>query len=100
MQYTDMTLEASEFKTRAEDSRRIGSFRIRVLESPAGEMAPGEAVTVEWDDKDLQSKLAALDSRRLDVPGLTALGRTLAALLLPLAAKDGARAVREFLALS
>jgi len=100
MQYTDMTLEASEFKTRAEDSRRIGSFRVRVLQSPAGEMAPDEAVTVEWDDKDLQSKLAALDRRKLDVPGLTALGRTLAALMLPLAAKDGARAVRDFLALS
>jgi hypothetical protein len=100
MQYADMTLEASEFKTRAEGSRRIGSFRVRVLQSPEGEMAPQDAVAVEWDDKDLQAKLAALDRRELDGTGLKALGRTLAALLLPPGTAGDRKAVRDFLALS
>ena len=55
MHYEDMTLEVSEFTTRTEDGRRFGTFKVRVLQSPAGEMAPGEAVVVEYNDKDLQS---------------------------------------------
>jgi tetratricopeptide (TPR) repeat protein len=100
MHYEDMTLEVSEFTTRIEDDRRLGAFKVRVLQSPAGEMAPGEAIMAEYNDKDLQSSLAKLDRRELDAPGLIAVGRTLAALLLPIVAKAGATSVRELFARS
>ena len=85
-----MTLELSEFtRTRTEDRRTVGRFKVRVLESPAGEMKPEEAVAVEYDDRELQASLQQLDKRVLDRAGLVALGRTLALLLLP-PGKDGA----------
>lgn len=100
MHYEDMNLEVSEFVTRTEDGRRLGTFKVRVLQSPAGEMAAAEAVEVEYDDKGLQSSLGKLDRRELDAAGLIAVGRTLAALLLPIAAKDNAASVRELFARS
>src|SRR5262245_42286006 len=100
MHYEDMTLEVSEFTTRAEDGRRLGRFKVRVLESPAGEMAPADAVEVEYNDKDLQSSLGKLDRRELDAAGLITVGRTLAALLIPVGAKAGAPSVREIFARS
>jgi hypothetical protein len=96
--YEDMTLEVSEFTTRIEDDRRLGTFNVRVLQSPDGEMAPGEAVAVEYNDKDLQSNLVKLDLRELDGAGLIAFGRALAAVLLPIAAKGDAKSVRNFFA--
>lgn len=101
MNYQDMILEVSDAATTREGDKRIGTFKVRVLTSPVGEMPPGDAVTIEYDDKDLQSTLAKLDHRELDTEGLIALGRTLAALLLPITAKkDGATSVREFFARS
>lgn len=100
MNYQDMTLEISDAATRTQEDKRIGMFKVRVLASPAGEMPPGEAVAVEYDDKDLQSTLGKLDGRDLDTEGLTALGRMLAAMLLPITAKDGAPSVRELFARS
>ena len=96
MHYEDMTLEATAPTTRTEDDRRRRAFKVRVVASPAGEMAPGEAVCVEYDDKDLQSSLTKLDRRELDAAGLVAVGRTLAALLLPVAEPS----VRELFARS
>ena len=90
MQYQDMTIELSEFtRTRTEDRRMVGRCKVRVLESPAGEMKPEEALPVEYDDRELQASLQQLDKRLLDRAGLVALGRTLALLLLP-PGKDGA----------
>jgi tetratricopeptide (TPR) repeat protein len=100
MHYEDLTLEISEFATRTENGRRLGIFKVRVLQSPAGEMAPSEAVIAEYNDKDLQSSLAKLDRRELDTAGLIAVGRTLASLLLPIGAKAGSTSVRELLARS
>ena len=100
MRYDDMIVELSDATTRREDDKRLGAFKVRVLASPVGEMAPGDAGTVEYDDKALQSALAKLDDRELDEAGLMALGRTLGALLLPIASEGGATTVREFFARS
>jgi hypothetical protein len=100
MHYENMTVEASKFSTRSENKRGIEEFRVRVLESPAGDMTPDEAVRIEYDDKDLQRTLTKLDDRELDVSGMIALGRTLAALLLPIAAAQNAPSIRELFARS
>ncbi|WP_295396824.1 CHAT domain-containing protein [uncultured Thiodictyon sp.] len=100
MKYDDMTLEVSDVSTRTEEDKRLNAFKVRVLASSVGDMAPGDAVAVEYDDKDLQSNLAKLDRRELDAAGLAALGRTLAALLLPISAQGGETTVREFFARS
>lgn len=84
MEYLDMTLELSDFtRTRTEDRRMVGRCKVRVIESPAGEMRPEDAVPVAYDDRELQAALQQLDQRLLDRAGLVALGRTLALLLLP-----------------
>jgi hypothetical protein len=100
MNYQDMTVEILDAATRTADDKRIGSFKVRVLSSPAGEMSAADAVAVEYDDKDLQSALGKLDRRELDAAGLTALGRTLAVLLLPTTAQGGGASVRELFARS
>jgi len=100
MRYEEMTLELSGAMVRAEDDRRVGRYRVRVLQSPAGEMTPEQAVPVEYDDRDLQRILDRLERRQLDRSGLVGLGRTLAALLLPTTPADGAPGVRDLFALS
>lgn len=101
MNYQDMILEVSDAETKRDGDKRIGAFKVRVLTSPGGEMTVNDAMTVEYDDKNLQSTLTKLDRRELDTEGLIELGRTLAALLLPIMAKkDGATNVREFFARS
>ena len=45
MRYEDMIIEASGAEiVRTADKRRLGKFKVRVLESPAGEMTPEQAV--------------------------------------------------------
>ncbi|MBC8160725.1 MAG: hypothetical protein H7Z42_05845, partial [Roseiflexaceae bacterium] len=84
MHYHDMIIEAAGAKIqRMPDKTRQGSFTVRVLASPAGEMTPEQATPVGYDDKAMQAQVQALQSRELDASGLRALGRTLAALLLP-----------------
>ena len=100
MHYEEMILELSESTLRSENNRRMGTFKVRILQSPSGEMASDQAVPVEYNDKDLQTSLGKLDRRELDTAGLIALGRTLAALLLPMDATDTSPAVRELLARS
>ena len=99
MRYEELTLELSGAMVR-DDDRRVGRYRVRVLQSPAGEMTPEQAVLVEYDDKDLQRSLDKLDRRELDRSGLVSLGRTLAALLLPTTRVGGAQSVRDLFALS
>lgn len=84
MRYEDMEVEAADAKIeRTPDKRRVGSFTLRVLRSPVGEMRPEEAVTVSYDHKALQASVQQLDSRALDAAGMRAFGRSLAQLLLP-----------------
>lgn len=99
MQYadTDMTIEISDAATRTADNERTGTFKVRVLDSPVGGMNLDKAVIVEYNDKDLQSALGRLERRELDTEGLVMLGRTLAAMLLPITAQDGVTTVRAFL---
>jgi len=100
MHYDDVTLELSELGLRNEGGRRLGSFTVRVLQSPAGEMAPDQAVSVEYADGDLHASLAKLDRRELEGESLIALGRTLAGLLLPSASPAKTASVRELFARS
>ena len=100
MNYDDITLEVSDLTIRMSDDRRLGTFKVRVLQSPAGEMTPDQAASVEFNDSDLQMSLAKLDRRELDAAGLIAVGRTLAALLLPVDARGKAPSVREIFARS
>jgi hypothetical protein len=100
MHYEDMTVEISEFTSHTENDRRLGTFKVRVLESPAGEMAPADAIEIEYNDKELQRSLGKLDGRELDAKGLIAVGRTLATLLLPISTRDKAPSVRELFARS
>lgn len=98
MQYQDMILEASDAAVvKNPDKSRTGKFKVRVLQSPAGEMKPEEAIAVEYDDKKLQESLGELEKRLLDREGLIALGRTLALLLLPPQQEGKPTGVRELL---
>jgi len=81
MQYEDMIVEASEVvRAQTEDKRRVGRFKVRVLESPAGETE--SEVPVEYEFRVLNGLLEKLESgpTRDD---LLQLGRRLALLLLP-----------------
>ena len=97
MQYadTDMTIEISDAATRTADNERTGTFKVRVLDSPVGGMNLDKAVIVEYNDKDLQSALGRLERRELDTEGLVMLGRTLAAMLLPITAQDGVTLIAD-----
>src|SRR6266567_1534540 len=53
--------------------RRVVRFKVRVLSSPAGEMRPDEAVTIEYDDQQLQVVIQQLEARVLDPTGLIVL---------------------------
>ncbi len=99
MLYHDMTIEASAATLeRTPDKRRVGSFSVRVLASPAGEMRPEDAAAVTYDDKALQLGLQQLESRALDHAAMVALGRLLASLLLPPKASGAAAGVGDLLA--
>ena len=62
---------------------RTGSYQVRVLHSPAGEMTTAQAIPIEYDDKQLQFSLDQLEQRALETDGLIKLGRTLAGIMLP-----------------
>src|SRR5690242_15943208 len=96
MRYEDITIEVAGQSVRV-DGKRVGKYGVRVLQSPVGEMKPEQAVPVEFDATDLQRTLDRLDRRELDRDGLVALGRTLAAILLPAIAPGGAPNVIDFL---
>lgn len=101
MRYEDVVIEAAEAKLeRMPDKKRIGSFTVRVLESPAGEMKPEEATSVSYDDKLLQASVNQLDKRALPADQLRQLGRDLAALLLPPTPEGAPTGVRDLFAAS
>ena len=101
MHYHDIIIEAAGAKVeRMPDKTRLGSFTVRVLASPAGEMTPEQATPVSYDDKALQAQVQALESRALDDAALRALGRTLAALLLPPTPEGALAGVRDLFAAS
>jgi hypothetical protein len=100
MHYEEMILELSESTLRSENNGRVGAFKVRILQSPPEELASDQVVTVEYNDRDLQTSLGKLDRRQLDTAGMIALGRTLSALLLPMDATDSSPAVRELFARS
>jgi hypothetical protein len=97
MEFHDMILEATEMELRrTPDKRRIGRFKVRVVQSPDGWMR--EAVPVQYDDRQLQLSLGQLERRDLDRDGLIALGRTLSILLLPPRGEEQVKGVRDYLA--
>lgn len=85
MLFTDnMVIEASNATlTETADSQRKGTFQVRVLSSPAGEMRPEEAISVAYDDKQLQATIDQLDTRAMGHKELVEFGRQLASWLLP-----------------
>jgi hypothetical protein len=99
MNYQDVAIEI-DGQTVVENGRSIGRYRVRVLQSPAGETAAEAATPVEWDDKQLHRSLEKLEARELSRDDLIALGRTLAVLLLPVGSTDARASVRELFARS
>src|SRR5262245_31058155 len=84
MQYEDMVVEVFvPAIERTADKRRLGRFKVRVRQSPAGSMSLEQALTVEYDDKALQAQLGQLETRALQGDALIAFGRLLGQLLLP-----------------
>jgi hypothetical protein len=98
MQYSTMELELTGSLI-SNGGTRTGSYHVRVLHSPAGEMTAHQAIPIEYDDKQLQSSLDQLEQRELDTDGLVALGRTLAGIMLPTGGANDL-GVRELFALS
>ena len=97
MHYSDMELELTGSLI-SDSGKRTGSYDVRVLRSPAGEMTADQAMPVEYDDRQLQFSIDRLDQRDLDTDGLVALGRSLAAIVLPPGGADGRKGVREMYA--
>jgi hypothetical protein len=98
MKYRDMTVELFDFDRRLTPKKVWqSSFKVRVLSSDKGEMSQEQAIPVEYDDGELQASLQKLETRGLDQAGLVALGRTLAALLLPPGPEGAGGSVRELL---
>jgi hypothetical protein len=97
MKYRDMVIEASDLREeRRDDTHWWRRFKLRVLSSPAGEMAPEETVPCEYDDTYLkEDQLRRLDDRKLDQGGLIQLGQLLGSLLLPDGPNDNISSVRE-----
>jgi hypothetical protein len=99
MKYHDMVIEASDFERKLSPEKMWeGRFKVRVFSSPEGEMSPEQAVTVQFDDGQLQASLQKLETRDLNRAALVALGRTLALLLFPPAQGGAATSVRGLLA--
>src|SRR5262245_29769177 len=83
-QYHDMIIEADNVKQVVTPEKQVQrQFTVRVLTSPAGEMAPDQAVLVSYESTRLQDSLKKLDGRGLDRDGMIAFGTLLATLLLP-----------------
>jgi len=78
MEYRNLDLEAFDYR-KEEDGER---FHVRVTGSPAGEQRHSEAEEVTIPP-DLRTRLRRLERRRLDLPGMIALGEELAGLLFP-----------------
>lgn len=101
MKYHDMIIEASEPKVERDAEKRWWRrFKVRVVSSPAGDMQPDKAVSVECNERELQEQLRKLDGRQLDRDGFLSCGRLLGLLLLPPARNETGPGVRELFARS
>src|SRR5262245_12188937 len=92
MNYADFTIEVSGL-TPLDGGKRL-EYRLRVIE----EMQVDEAVAITCEVRVLQRMLDSLERRELDRDGLIAIGRDLAALLLPIDDIQGKASIRELLA--
>ena len=82
--YRDVEIEAFGLeKTRGENKERFWTFKVRLSDSLAGSMSADEAVTVQFDHRQLRKKLSKLDSRALKGEELVAFGQELADVLMP-----------------
>jgi hypothetical protein len=96
MKYHDMIVEASDLKVERDANKKWWRrFKVRVLGSPAGEMAPDRTLTVESDERALQEWLRKLADRQIDHEEFFKLGRLLGLLLLPPGQDDTGIGVRE-----
>lgn len=97
MQYRDFVIEASEPALTRDPASRVWqrSFKVRVLDSPAGAMPADRAVFSQCDEGALQRQLRALEARLIDQDELFKLGRLLGLLLLPAAQTNQATSLRE-----
>jgi hypothetical protein len=83
MNFVDIIVEASSVeRTLVEKTWQI-TYRLRVVDSPAGSIPPECATQLRYASRDIQWQIAELEQGRLDQIGMIALGRTLGALLLP-----------------
>ncbi len=80
---TDMLIEASEAQRTLIDKSWQVSYKLRVINSPAGAHSPDQHSSLSYTSAALSTQLAQLERRGLDQAGLITLGRSLAALLLP-----------------
>jgi hypothetical protein len=78
MEYRNLDLEAFDYRKKDDGEH----FRVRVTGSPAGEQRHSDAEDVTIPP-DLRKRLRRLERRRLDLPGMIALGEELAGLLFP-----------------
>ncbi len=84
MHYHDMTIEADGLRgVSLSDGRRLVQFHMRVLDSPAGEMRPEQAIPVEYIEEEIAAVISALAARTLDPPRLLLFAQSLGMLLLP-----------------
>jgi hypothetical protein len=96
MRYHDLTIEADGLRgLLLSDGRRLVQFHVRVLDSPAGEMRPEQAIAVEYIEEELAASINALAARTLDSSGMLALAQTLGILLLPPPPDDNSPGVRN-----
>ncbi|MBM4430151.1 MAG: CHAT domain-containing protein, partial [Chloroflexi bacterium] len=82
-EYRNFDLEAFDY----DHKDGVETFRVRVLDSPAGEQRRQQAEEVRLP-ADLRKRLRQLERRKLSLAEIIALGETLGALLFPPCARD------------
>src|SRR6185503_19195586 len=88
--YSDFTIEISKPVAAGDEI----TLNVHVVE----EMTAEEAVAVQFSAAELEPMLRALDRRELDSDGMMSLGRTLAAIVLPLSGATNKPTIRELFA--
>ncbi len=84
MDYLDVELEAYDLKvSRGKKREKWWTFKVRLSDSPAGEMSASEAIEVKLEYRQLSKKIYSLDSRQLNGDDLIPFGQELADYLLP-----------------
>lgn len=84
MDYLDVELEAFDLQiSRGEKREKWWTFKVRLSDSPAGEMSADEAISVKFEYRQLAKKIYKLDARTLEGDDLIEFGQELANYLLP-----------------